>query len=872
MPFIDLNALTGRGNSNNQNPVAPVPVPASTPVSTTAPVDPAQDGVMQVVQPGGIREVQGPAFDQSGMSSLAKLSDATANAQREPAADLPPLPASAPNGDVAKPALPPISASTPVVTQTQTATAPVTNSEATPATPDLDAAIAAARAQPAADMSVPTPAPQPVANPVTTPVVPELVPTATPKPLPSLAETLAKAEANPVLDANKDLANLALTPKTPSTPVNMVDLNNDGAVVTATPATNEVEMVLGTENKDVSQSAAEKSTETATENRETKQPDVVDWAKLGEAKPVTQTTTATDSKLAPNTPAPATIEAPKPAISPSLLNASLADEADNLVAIKPVPELISKADMGNKDAIIERPFAPLKPWPPQSNLPPLPVKNAEAEKVQLQAVPAVAATPVDAGSEPKQDRVSFSPRNQMPPRQGDRPTFGSKSTNPAPAAPAVTAPTNQPTQVNKPNSNDLPRFNAFQKSADAPKTAPVTPTAPANNQTASANLAPLNAANSTAALDKPQQVKNIEQPGGLQTKKYSLQDLLAQAVRMGASDLHLTVGYRAIARVDGKLMDVQSQQLENADVRQMMEEVVAGHKLANLDKDSDLDLSYELTKPQARFRVNIFRQRGNLSAVFRVIPDKIRTPEELNLPPLIKELTSINQGLVLVTGPTGSGKTTTLASLINQINLTEPRHIITIEDPVEYIYPKGIGLIDQRAVYVDTENWRTALRSALRQDPDVVMVGEMRDVETMESALQVAETGHLVFSTLHTNSASQTIDRIIDAFPDDKQSQVRTQLATVLMAVISQRLVPIPGGGRRVVVELMVVTSAIRNAIRDKKVYQIDNMIQTSAELGMITLEKSLVGLVREGVISVDVAQAYANKPDDILSMLGRNY
>lgn len=366
------------------------------------------------------------------------------------------------------------------------------------------------------------------------------------------------------------------------------------------------------------------------------------------------------------------------------------------------------------------------------------------------------------------------------------------------------------------------------------------------------------------------ELKTQEEQIELESKNYGLDELLIQTVQLGASDLHLTSGYRAMARIDGKLEMIKSQELSHDLIYKMMENVTAPMKHIDLKTEKDIDLSYELPDKSARFRVNIGYQRGTINATFRLIPKHIRTPEELRLPAVVKEFTKYKQGLVLVTGPTGSGKSTTLASLINTINLTEPSHIITVEDPIEYTYPRGRALVDQRAVHIDTTSWSMALRAALRQDPDVVLIGEMRDVETMEAALQVAETGHLVFSTLHTNTAAQTIDRIIDAFPENKQSQVRTQLSSTLMAVQSQRLLPVAGGGRRLVAEVMVVTAGIRNAIREGKVFQIDNMIQTGAELGMVTMEKSLAQLVREGQISTEMAQRYANKPEDVLSLLGR--
>ena len=224
-----------------------------------------------------------------------------------------------------------------------------------------------------------------------------------------------------------------------------------------------------------------------------------------------------------------------------------------------------------------------------------------------------------------------------------------------------------------------------------------------------------------------------------------------------------------------------------------------------------------------------------------------------------------------MTGPTGNGKSTTLASMLQEINVTEPKHIITIEDPIEYVFPKAKALVDQREVGSDVKSFTRALREVLRQDPNVVLVGEMRDFETIAAAITVAETGHLVFSTLHTNSASQSLDRIIDVFPDAQQAQIRAQLSNVIAAIISQRLVPISKGGRKAVLEIMIATPAIKNAIREAKTYQIDNMIQTSSELGMITLEKSLIELIRKGDLTVEDAQSYTNKPDQLLSLLKTN-
>lgn len=350
-------------------------------------------------------------------------------------------------------------------------------------------------------------------------------------------------------------------------------------------------------------------------------------------------------------------------------------------------------------------------------------------------------------------------------------------------------------------------------------------------------------------------------------KTYSLEELLTTAVQKGASDLHLTAGYRAIIRIDGKLEQIQSQMLDDAAIKGLVQPVLADVKLENPEDIRDLDLAYQAADG-TRFRVNIYKQQGSQAAVFRLIPSQIRSIEDLNLPSKLKEFTQMSQGLVLVTGPTGSGKSTTLAAMINEINMKDSRHIVTIEDPIEFVYPKGKALVDQRNVKQDTDNWGDALRSVLRQDPDVVLIGEMRDLETISAALHIAETGHLVFGTLHTNSAAQSIDRIIDVFPKEQQAQVQTQLASVIKAVVSQRLVPARGGGRKVAVEIMVATPAVSNSIRSSKVYQIDNIIQTSADLGMITMEKSLAGLVKSGAISLEQAQFFANKPDEVAALV----
>lgn len=350
----------------------------------------------------------------------------------------------------------------------------------------------------------------------------------------------------------------------------------------------------------------------------------------------------------------------------------------------------------------------------------------------------------------------------------------------------------------------------------------------------------------------------------------SINELLSLAVEKGASDLHVSVGYPPLLRINGDLLPVPSQVLTEEKVSQLFGEILLENQKKQLLNYLDIDFSYTHSTGN-RFRINIFHKQGNLAGAFRLIPSKIRTITDLGMPNILQDFTTVANGLVLITGPTGSGKSTTIASIIQEINLSQARHIITIEDPVEYLFPRAKALVNQREVGKDVRSWTRGLREILREDPDVVLVGEMRDYETIALTITAAETGHLVFSTLHTNSASQTIDRIIDVFPDVQQAQIRAQLANVIHAVVSQRLIPLKSGGRKAVSEIMIATPAIRNAIREKKTYQIDNMIQTSAELGMISLEKSLVNLIRSGEITLEEAQAYTVKHNDLISLLKQN-
>lgn len=348
----------------------------------------------------------------------------------------------------------------------------------------------------------------------------------------------------------------------------------------------------------------------------------------------------------------------------------------------------------------------------------------------------------------------------------------------------------------------------------------------------------------------------------------SIQEFLEIVVKKEASDLHLVVGMPAMVRIDGQLMPASGAPLSPEETESLVFELLSPEQREMLMVNKELDLSFALGEV-ARFRVNAYYQKGYLSAALRLIPSYIKTIEELNLPRILHNFAKMRQGFVLVTGPTGHGKSTTIASVINEINQTRPVHIVTIEDPIEYVYPKGKSLISQREMHLDTHSWEVALRSCLREDPDVVLVGEMRDFETIASAITVAETGHLVFATLHTNSAAQSIDRIIDVFPQNQQAQVRMQLAATIAGVISQRLVPAIGGGRLPVCEILLASPAVSTAIRDAKTHQIDNIIQTSGEGGMILFDASLAYLVRAGRISLDLAKTYSLRIEELERLVG---
>nr|MBI5456086.1 type IV pilus twitching motility protein PilT [Candidatus Levybacteria bacterium] len=353
-----------------------------------------------------------------------------------------------------------------------------------------------------------------------------------------------------------------------------------------------------------------------------------------------------------------------------------------------------------------------------------------------------------------------------------------------------------------------------------------------------------------------------------------IHELLDLTIKNNASDLHLLPGVPPALRIDGQLRYLSNYVPATApEMETMIFSILKPEQKELLINNKEIDFSFGFGGGAygdlGRFRTNLYYQRGVLSAAFRYLQPKIRTIEELKLPSICHSFANLKQGFVLIAGPTGHGKSTTIAAIINEINLSKASHILTIEDPIEYLYPTGKSIISQREMDLDTHSWSLALRSALREDPDVVLVGEMRDPETIAAALTIAETGHLVFSTLHTNSASQTIDRIIDSFPASQQSQVRTQLASTLKGVVSQRLIPRIDGGRIPGVEVLIGTSAIATNIRDGKTHLIDSIIQTSQDSGMITLESSLASLVLAGTISLEVAKSYALRPEELLRMVG---
>lgn len=331
-----------------------------------------------------------------------------------------------------------------------------------------------------------------------------------------------------------------------------------------------------------------------------------------------------------------------------------------------------------------------------------------------------------------------------------------------------------------------------------------------------------------------------------------------------ASDLHLIAGIPPHLRVEGALIPVSDEAVSTPeDIGGILKEILNSEQLERLHINKELDFSYAYSE-QARFRLNAYTQKNSYAIAFRRIPLEIPPIDALGLPNILHQFTTLRQGFILVTGPTGHGKSTTLAAILNEINQTRAEHIVTVEDPVEFILKPSKSIISQREMGFDTHSWQIALRSVLREDPNIVLIGEMRDYETIASALTIAETGHLVFATLHTNSAAQTIDRIVDVFPDEQQSQVRMQLSNVIEAVFSMRLIPSNTGKRVVAHEVMLGTAAIKTAVREGKTHQIDNIIQTSQEAGMSTIEMSLADHVRKGNVSLEVAKSYSFRPEEL--------
>ena len=349
-----------------------------------------------------------------------------------------------------------------------------------------------------------------------------------------------------------------------------------------------------------------------------------------------------------------------------------------------------------------------------------------------------------------------------------------------------------------------------------------------------------------------------------------IKHLLKTMIDRQASDLHLLAGSPAFLRLDGVLQPVDGEAALTAEtVRSLVFPLLSPSQKDIFLVNKELDFSVELGL-MGRFRVNTYFQKGSMAAALRLISGKIRSIQELKLPKICFQMAELKQGLILVTGPTGHGKSTTLAAIIEQINQNRASHIVTIEDPIEYVYTPVKSIISQREMHGDTHSWSVALRSVLREDPDVVLVGEMRDYETIAAALTVAETGHSVLATLHTNNAAQTIDRIVDVFPENQQGQIRTQLSNVLTAVLSQRLIPAIGGGRVAAMEILLGTTAVKTSIREGKSHMINNIIQTSSELGMQSLEQDLARMVKSKSIEMSVAADYALSPLDFNRLVSR--
>lgn len=350
-----------------------------------------------------------------------------------------------------------------------------------------------------------------------------------------------------------------------------------------------------------------------------------------------------------------------------------------------------------------------------------------------------------------------------------------------------------------------------------------------------------------------------------------LKSLLRMVAQQNGSDLHLVVGRYPTMRLDGRLYPMSQESiLTPEDTQSLSDSMLNEENKKKLIANGQVDFSYNF-EDKARFRTNVFFQKGYISVAMRLIPDKIRTLEELNMPTILYDLMNSSHGLVLITGPVGQGKSTTLAAMLDYVNHNQEKNIITIEDPVEYVYVQDRCIVNQREVGQDTKSFNEALRAIFREDANVVLIGEMRDLDTIGTAMTAAETGHLILGTLHTNDSAQTIDRIIDVFPAHQQNQIRSQLASVLLGVVSQRLIPQIGGGRVPAVEIMLKNHAVENLIRENKAYQIDNVIETSLKEGMISLDKSLVDLVQRGLVSAEEAFIHAKNKDYLQMLINKN-
>lgn len=346
-----------------------------------------------------------------------------------------------------------------------------------------------------------------------------------------------------------------------------------------------------------------------------------------------------------------------------------------------------------------------------------------------------------------------------------------------------------------------------------------------------------------------------------------IDDLLREAVERGASDLHLSVGLPPVTRIDGSLVHFSYAPLGPSDVQRLVYDILTADQIQWFEKTRELDFSYGV-RDTGRFRVNVYKQRGSVGAALRSIPQQVPSFEQLRLPSILRDLCAKHSGLILVTGPTGSGKSTTIACMLDKINAEQDVHIMTIEDPIEYLHRHKRAMVNQREINTDTDSFDNALRAVLREDPDIILIGELRDLETISAALTLAETGHLVFGSLHTRNAPQTIDRIVDVFPPHQQDQIRVQLSNTLEAVVAQQLLPRMGGGRVSAIEVLIATSAVRNLIREGKTFQIHSIIETGAQFGMQGMDKMLADLHRSGQVTYQEAHCRAIDPENFQRFL----